>query len=325
MSGRLPAWFKQKLPDAQAMHHMTALLDKSRLHTICESALCPNAGECFSMKTATFLILGNVCTRGCGFCAVARGIPLAVDSGEAARVVTAAAALSLRYVVTTSVTRDDLPDGGASQFALVIERLHGHREGIAAEVLVPDFGGSAAAVEIVVAAAPEVVGHNVETVPRLYSEVRPGARYDRSLRLLSDVKRLNQGVVTKSGLMVGFGETESEVIRVMQDLHDAGCDIVTVGQYLQPSPQHHPVLRYLDPEEFARYGRAARNMGFAGVASSPLVRSSYQAASLYAGTRQPVNHALAAGHPSGRSGVGDSSRTGPADPVLNAVRGDAPR
>jgi lipoic acid synthetase len=285
VSGRLPGWFKQPLPDPQAMHNMTTLLGESGLHSICESARCPNAGVCFSIKTATFLILGNVCTRRCTFCAVEKGMPSAGDPDEPSRLLEAVMALSLRYVVTTSVTRDDLPDGGAVQFAAVVDKLHNHGESIAAEVLVPDFAGSSVALERVVESQPEVVSHNVETVPRLYSEVRPGAVYDRSLRLLSDVKRLSPGIVTKSGIMVGLGETEAEVIRVLHDLRDVNCDAVTIGQYLQPSPHHHPVRRFVTPEQFADYARTARGIGFAGIASAPLVRSSYAAAALYASVR----------------------------------------
>ena len=279
MSGRLPPWFKQKLPDPQVMGRMAALVDESSLHTICESALCPNSCECFSRKTATFLILGDTCTRRCTFCAVNKGIASAVDPEEPRRVADAALSLGLKYAVITSVTRDDLPDGGASQFVSVVKELHG--AGIQAEVLVPDFRGSVESLKAVADSRPEVINHNVETVPRLYTEVRPVADYIRSLRLLATTKELDGGIVTKSGLMVGLGETESEVRQVMKDLRQAGCDILTIGQYLQPTPRHHPVVEFVPPEQFDGYGRTAKGLGFAAVASAPLVRSSYHAEGMY--------------------------------------------
>ena len=283
MSGRLPPWFKQRVPDATVMADMANLIQDGGLHTICESAMCPNAGECFSRKTATFLILGDVCTRHCTFCAVKKGAPLPVDPGEPERVSQASRSLGLRYAVITSVTRDDLLDGGASQFAGVVEKLHG--EGILAEVLVPDFRGSADSLTTVVRSMPEVVNHNVETVPRLYAEVRPAADYARSLDLLSNVKSHNRDIVTKSGLMVGLGESNDELIAVFKDLRAAGCDLLTIGQYLQPTPNHHPVVRFVTPGEFEEYAVEAKRIGFEGVASAPLVRSSYHAASMYASVR----------------------------------------
>jgi len=280
--GRLPPWFKQKPADSRVMVPMEELLHGLSLHTICESALCPNAAECFSRKTATFLILGDVCTRHCSFCAVKKGQPLPVDDKEPQHLLEAVEELNLSYVVVTSVTRDDLSDGGASQFVKTINMLHQKRKGVVVEVLVPDFGGSVEALEAVVGAHPEVVNHNLETVPRLYSAVRPEADYSRSLKLLSMVKKLGPNMVTKSGLMLGLGETKEEVVKVMEGLRGINCDLLTIGQYLQPSPEHHPVVRFISPEEFSHYGDIGRDMGFVEVAFAPLVRSSFKAAELYA-------------------------------------------
>jgi len=282
MKGRLPSWFRQKPPDPEVMSSMVRLLDNLSLHTICESALCPNIGQCFAQRTATFLILGDVCTRHCTFCAVKKGQPLPVDDEEPQHLLKAVEMLNLNYVVITSVSRDDLSDGGASHFVRAINILHERRNGTLVEVLIPDFLGSIEALRTVVEARPEVINHNVETVPRLYSEVRPEADYDRSLRLLSMVKSLSQKIVTKSGLMLGLGETRAEVIEVMKDLRKVNCDLLTIGQYLQPSHKHHPVLRFVSPEEFSEYERIGKGMGFSGIASAPLVRSSFKAAELYA-------------------------------------------
>ncbi len=255
------------------------LLDDLRLHTVCQSARCPNIGRCFARRTATFLILGDVCTRDCTFCAVSHGTPASVDENEPQRIFEAVERLGLGYAVITSVTRDDLADGGAAQFAMVVRLLH--RRGVNVEVLIPDFLGSAAALSKVVAARPEVIGHNIETVPRLYARVRPAADYRRSLAVIRAAKR--RGVITKSGLMLGLGENRDEVIGVMSDLRAAGCDLLTIGQYLQPSSRHHPVVRFVPPEEFSEYQHIGQDMGFGGVASAPLVRSSFEAAALYAG------------------------------------------
>ena len=282
MKGRLPPWFKQKLADPKIMSTMQGLLDGLSLHTICENALCPNIGKCFSEGTATFLILGDVCTRNCTFCAVKKGIPIPVDEEEPQHLLQAVERLGLSYIVITSVTRDDLADGGADQFAKTIKLLHENGEDAIVEVLVPDFHGSAEAIKTVVEAQPEVVNHNIETVPRLYPEVRPGADYNRSLELLFRVKKLDPKIVTKSGLMLGLGETKAEVLEVMNDLREANCDLLTIGQYLSPSPQHHPVVRFVLPEEFDEYEDIGKEMGFAQVASAPLVRSSFKAAELYA-------------------------------------------
>jgi lipoic acid synthetase len=280
MKGRLPAWFKQKPPDPRLMTRMDNILDGLGLHTICQSARCPNIGGCFARGTATFLILGDVCTRNCTFCAVAKGIPAPINKDEPQRLLEAVTRLDLSHVVVTSVTRDDLTDGGAAHFAEVISLLHQNRN-TTVEVLIPDFLGSVEALKSVIAARPEVLNHNVETVPRLYSQVRPGAGYNRSVGLLEAAKRQDTGIVTKSGLMLGLGETREEVVEVMGDLREAGVDLLTIGQYLQPSPEHHPIARFITPDEFAEYENIGKELGFAGVASAPLVRSSFKAAELY--------------------------------------------
>ena len=281
MRARLPVWFKQNLPDPQIMATMKSLLGGLSLHTICESAVCPNIGECFSQKTATFLILGAVCTRNCTFCAVKKGEPTLVDEEEPQHILEAVERLGLRYVVITSVTRDDLPDGGASQFTKTIMMLRANKKDVIVEVLVPDFLGSADAVRAVVEAGPQVINHNVETVPNLYQKVRPEADYRRSIELLRLVKKLNPEVITKSGLMLGLGETRDQVIGVMEDLREANCDLLTIGQYLQPSQKHHPIVRFVPPAEFAEYKQIGKDMGFSEVASAPLIRSSFHAAELY--------------------------------------------
>jgi len=282
VKGRLPPWFKKKIPDARLLLGMERLLGGLNLHTICESALCPNQGDCFAQGTATFLILGDVCTRHCTFCAVKKGLPSPVDEKEPEHLLEAVEKLGLRHVVITSVTRDDLPDGGASQFAKTILALKGKRKDLTVEVLIPDFRGSLESLKVVVDARPEVINHNLETVPRLYPEVRPQADYRRSLNLLSLVRKLDSLMVTKSGLMLGLGERRDEIVGVMEDLRGVECDLLTMGQYLQPSSSHHPVVRYLPPEEFSEYEKMGRDMGFADVVSAPLVRSSFHAAQLYA-------------------------------------------
>jgi lipoic acid synthetase len=281
MRERLPPWFKQQ-PNPGAVMAMGGLLNSLNLHTICESACCPNAGDCFSRKTATFLILGDVCTRNCRFCAVDKGRPLPVDEDESEHLLAAVEVLGLRYVVITSVTRDDLPDGGAAHFARTVGLLRKKRPGIIVEVLIPDFLGSLEALSTVVTASPSVLNHNLETVPRLYSEVRQMADYRRSVRLFDTVKEIDYEMVTKSGLMLGLGETKAEIVAVMEDLREAGCDLLTLGQYLPPSPQHYPLDRYISPEEFAEFEMIGKSLGFAEVASAPLVRSSFRAAELYA-------------------------------------------
>lgn len=281
MLGRLPPWFKQECADPKVMLPIEGLLGRLNLNTICKSALCPNITNCFARKTATFLILGDVCTRHCTFCAVKKGRPLPVDDKEPQHLVEAVDKLNLNYVVITSTTRDDLSDGGVSHFIKTIRMLHRERPGACVEVLIPDFLGSSEAIKALVESQPEVINHNLETVPRLYPQVRPEADYSRSLNLLSAVKKLNPKIVTKSGLMLGLGEEADEVLEVMKDLRKANCDLLTLGQYLQPSPEHLPVARYVPPEEFHQLGVTAREMGFAEAASMPLVRSSFRAAELY--------------------------------------------
>ena len=256
---------------------LKSLIDSMELHTVCESAACPNIGDCWNRRTATFMILGNVCTRRCGFCAVQKGAPLAVDYDEPRRVAEAAAAMGLRYAVVTSVNRDDRKDGGAELFAMTIHAIRERIPGCRVEVLVPDFQGSREALEIVMAARPDVLNHNTETVPRLYRQVRLGARYERSLELLEAAKGISPETPVKSGMMLGLGETAQEVTAAMRDLRSHRVDILTLGQYLRPSPRHLPIVRYVAPAEFDELRRAGYAMGFNHVEAGPLVRSSYHA------------------------------------------------
>jgi len=281
MTERLPAWFKKRIPSPAVMAEMNNLMGNLQLHTICQNAVCPNIGDCYSRHTATFLIMGNICTRNCTFCAVKKGKPEPLDDNEPLHVVEAVNKLQLSHVVITSVTRDDLPDGGASHFARVIELLKKQSQQTTVEALVSDFAGSESAIETVMNSHPDVLNHNVETVPRLYPEVRPLANFERSLELLRLAKTISDSVITKSGLMVGLGETLEEVGQVMLSLRNVGCDILTIGQYLQPSSKHHPVKNFVSPGQFEDFARIGKNMGFLGVASAPLVRSSFEAASLY--------------------------------------------
>ena len=274
---RLPRWLKRNVPKGNANHFTDRLLDELRLTTVCEEAKCPNRMECWSQNTATFMILGSVCTRPCGFCSVNKGKTEALEADEPERVAEAAARLGLQHVVITSVTRDDLPDGGAEHFYRSVLAVR-ERTGAAVEVLTPDFLGKPGALERVVESAPEVFNHNTETVPRLYREVRGRkSRYSWTLGLLKRVKELNPAIKTKSGLMLGLGETREELFDTLADLRDVGCDMLTLGQYLQPTLEHLPVVRYVPPTEFDEYGAAAKAMGFASVASGPFVRSSYHA------------------------------------------------
>jgi lipoyl synthase len=272
-----PDWLRAPAPAGRNYRELKTLIETLKLHTVCESAACPNVGECWNQRTATFMILGNVCTRRCGFCAVQKGAPLAVDYDEPRRVAEASLAMGLKYVVVTSVNRDDRKDGGAELFALTIAAIRDHIPGCRVEVLIPDFQGSHAAMDIVMAAAPDVLNHNIETVPRLYRQVRLGARYERSLNILAYAKSVSPGGPTKSGLMLGLGETLDEVLAVMRDLRSYHVDILTLGQYLRPSPKHLPIIRYVPPSEFAELRRAGLEMGFSHVESGPLVRSSYHA------------------------------------------------
>jgi len=277
LPSRFPDWLKKKLPSHGDIEITRNLIDGLGLNTVCSSARCPNLGECFSRKTATFMILGDRCTRNCGFCAVEHGDPGPPDPREPGRVAEAVAALELRYAVVTSVTRDDLPDGGAAHFAATIGAIREKQPGTAVEVLTPDFGGRPGPIDTVAAARPEVYNHNLETVPRLYRRVRPGAGYRRSLALLERVKKKHPGILAKSGLMVGLGESMEELVQVLADLRSVGCDIITVGQYLQPSPRHLEVLEFITPEAFENLRRTALEMGFKHAVCGPFVRSSYKA------------------------------------------------
>jgi len=273
-----PSWLRAPAPGGENYQDLKRLVRSLGLHTVCESAACPNIGECWNRRAATFMILGNVCTRRCGFCAVQKGAPLPVDYDEPRRVAEACAVLGLKFAVITSVNRDDRKDGGAELFSLTIAAIRARLPGCGVEVLVPDFQGSHAAMDMVLAASPDVLNHNTETVPRLYRQVRLGARYERSLDMLAYAKTSRPGIPIKSGLMLGLGETMDEVLEVMRDLRASRVDILTLGQYLRPSAKHLPIIRYLALEEFADLKRLGYEMGFRHVESGPLVRSSYHAA-----------------------------------------------
>jgi lipoic acid synthetase len=273
---RKPEWLKARVPGGENYSRLKSLIDKSRLHTVCEEARCPNMGECWNSGTATFMILGDVCTRSCGFCAVKTGRPEFLDKDEPRRVGEAVEIMKLRHAVITSVNRDELFDGGAQLFADTIREIRSRVPACRIEVLIPDFVGSEQALNIVLDAQPDILNHNTETVPRLYKTVRPQAHYNRSLELLFRAKQ--KGFLTKSGLMLGLGETIDEVIDTMSDLREVECDILTLGQYLQPTQSHLPVERYVRPEEFAMLKQRGLEMGFRYIESGPLVRSSYHAA-----------------------------------------------
>lgn len=277
----LPKWLTIRSPKIEVFEDMVKYLKSLGIHTVCQSAGCPNIGECFSKRTATFMILGNICTRNCSFCGVPSGIPSPVDPDEPRRVAQAAAGLGLAYVVVTSVTRDDLNDGGASHFAETIRQIKLAIPNAKVEVLIPDFKGDEAALAKVLEARPIVLNHNVETVPRLYPAVRPQADYKRSLKILETASKLKSSIFTKSGFMVGLGESKAEVIEVLKDLRQVGCDFVTIGQYLRPSKAHLPVVEYVTPARFEEYKAIGESMGFRNVASGPFVRSSYHAADFF--------------------------------------------
>ena len=277
LNGRKPEWIRVRFPAGDEYHRGKGLMRQYHLNTVCEEARCPNIGECFNRGTATFMILGDVCTRACGFCAVKSGRPTGLDLLEPERLAESVRLLGLRYVVITSVNRDDLPDGGAGIFAGCIERIRLDSPDCAVEVLTPDFQGNWDALATVVAARPTVYNHNIETVPRLYPTVRFKARYERSLELLSRVKEMDPAMRTKSGMMLGLGETRGEVRAVLADWREHGVDYVTIGQYLRPSAKHLSVVRYVPPEEFEEIGEEARTLGFLNVESGPLIRSSYHA------------------------------------------------
>lgn len=276
-----PEWLRRRFSSKSSVTEVNDLLLDLNLHTVCQEAHCPNQSECFGNHTATFMLLGDHCSRNCTFCAVTHGVSEPPDPEEPKRVAEAVSRLGLKYVVLTSVTRDDLADGGASHFAATIKTIRSFASDILVEVLVPDFQGSAQSLATVLASQPAVLNHNLETVSHLYPAVRPQADYQRSLRLLKEVKRLHPEAATKSGFMVGLGEKQEEVSRLLRDLRKANCDLVTIGQYLRPSRDHHPVVDYIHPELFKAYQQEAEELGFSGVASGPYVRSSYQAEKLY--------------------------------------------
>ncbi|MBW2614952.1 MAG: lipoyl synthase [Deltaproteobacteria bacterium] len=282
---RKPAWLKRSLPKGSEYERVRAVLGRGKLHSVCQEAKCPNIWECFSQETATFLILGDRCTRNCGFCAIAHGPSGPPDPEEPARVAEAATSMGLIYMVITSVTRDDLPDGGAGLFAETIKEIRKRMPDALVEVLIPDFQGNTGVLQAVLNAGPNVLNHNLETVPRLYSRARPEAVYSRSLDLLKNAHAYAPDIPTKSGLMLGLGESPEEVEITLKDLLDVGCGILTLGQYLQPSKEHLPVERFIPPEEFDKWREKALGMGFSQVASGPFVRSSYHAKELYQAVR----------------------------------------
>ena len=278
-----PSWLRRKLPSGPEYEKIRAMIGKGRLHTVCQEANCPNQFECFSAHTATFLIMGAICTRNCRFCNIEGGRPGPLDPDEPHRVAEAAADMNLRYVVVTAVTRDDLADGGANHFAATIHALRKAIDGVQVEVLIPDFQGVRSSLETVLAARPDVLNHNMETVARLYDSVRPQADYRQSLQLLARVKEIDPAIPAKSGIMLGLGETEQEVRQTIADIYGTGCRMLTIGQYLQPTARHLPVAEFISPEEFDRWRKLALEMGFEKVASGPFVRSSYHAGEMFTG------------------------------------------
>jgi len=274
---RRPPWIRVKAPSGETYENVRGLMRSKELHTVCEEAQCPNLGECWGRGTATFLMFGDTCTRSCGFCDIKTGRPNPLDWAEPNRIAQSVRAMNLQHVVITSVNRDDRPDGGAPLFAMVIRRIRQLQPGCSIEVLIPDFKGSETALKIVMDAQPEILNHNVETVPRLFKKVQPQDSYDWALSTLRNAKKMDPLVLTKSGIMVGLGETFDEVVETMRDLTDIGVDILTIGQYLQPSKKHLPIERYYTPEEFESFREIGLEMGFKWVQSGPLVRSSYKA------------------------------------------------
>ena len=274
---RKPGWLKVKAPGGTNYLHLKSLMQELDLHTVCEEAHCPNVGECWEHGTATFMILGDVCTRNCAYCAVAHGRPPKYDPSEPSRVADATERMALRHLVLTSVDRDDLPDFGAWAFAETIRQVHARMPGCSVEVLVPDFQGDEAAIRTVLDAGPEIYNHNTETVPRLYKKARPGGRYERVMQIFRFAKAVAPGIPTKTGIILGMGETNEEVLLTMRDLREVDVDILTVGQYLRPSAHHIPLDRYVTPDEFGMFREEGMNMGFRHVESGPLVRSSYHA------------------------------------------------
>jgi lipoic acid synthetase len=278
---RKPPWLKKRIPPFRDLQKVKSILDETDLHTVCEEARCPNLGECFARGTSTFLILGKICTRDCGFCAVEHGVPVQPDEGEPEKVARAVKKMGLQYVVVTSVTRDDLSDGGASLFAKTIQTIRAWDSRTKIEVLIPDFQGDLNSLKNVLKEGPDVLNHNIETISRLYPEVRPQANYERSLHLLRRSKESHPDVLTKSGFMLGLGENREEVLKLLQDLRDAGCDLLTIGQDLQPRLDRLPVFRFVPPEEFEEFKTIGEEMGFKAVASGPFVRSSFHAFEMF--------------------------------------------
>ena len=292
-ASRKPAWIRVKAPSSEGYHATRRLMREKSLHTVCEEAACPNIGECWTQKHATVMILGDTCTRACAFCNIKTGMPLAVDPAEPGHLAEVVVTMGLQHVVITSVDRDDLPDGGAFQFVRCIEAIRAAAPATTIEILTPDFLRKPGAVEAIVQARPDVYNHNLETVPRLYRTVRPGARYFHSLRLLQQVKELDPRLFTKSGIMVGLGEEKREVFQVMDDMRSAEIDFLTIGQYLQPTQRHHVVERFVEPTEFEAYARMAKAKGFLQVSASPLTRSSYHAGADFARLRDARDASLA--------------------------------
>ena len=292
---RKPDWIRVKAPTSDGYHETRKLMRDRNLHTVCEEAACPNIGECWSKKHATVMILGDICTRACAFCNVATGKPGAVDVMEPENLAISVAELGMKHLVITSVDRDDLADGGADQFVKCIERIRETTPDTTIEILTPDFRDKRGAIEAVIKAKPDVFNHNLETVPRLYPTIRPGARYFHSLKLLDTVKRIDPSIFTKSGIMVGLGEERTEVMQVMDDLRSADVDFLTIGQYLAPTKRHAPIDRFVTPDEFADYKRIAESKGFLMVSATPLTRSSYHADSDFAELRKNREARLAAG------------------------------
>ena len=276
-AARKPAWLKVRAPGGANYAQVRRVMRDLRLHTVCEEAHCPNVGECWEHRAATFMILGDVCTRNCAYCAVAHGTPVGLDTDEPRRLAEAVAAMGLKYIVVTSVDRDDLPNGGAEQFADVVKETRLRLPDAQVELLIPDFKGNEAALRLVVEAKPDILNHNLETVRRLYRLARPGGRYDRALELLERAKAMDPALPTKSGLMVGLGEEWEELLTAMRDLRSVGVDLLTIGQYLRPSASHLPVARFYTPDEFAELRRVGLELGYRHVESGPLVRSSYHA------------------------------------------------
>ncbi len=276
-----PPWLKKRIPPLQDLLKVKLILEQAHLHTVCEEARCPNLGECFSSGTSTFLILGRVCTRNCGFCAVEHGVPISPDETEPEKVAQAVQKMGLRYVVITSVTRDDLPDGGAYLFSKAVQAIRALDPKIKIEILIPDFQGDSTSLEIVLKEGPDVLNHNIETIARLYATVRPQAHYQRSIDLLRRSKEDYPHIPTKSGFMLGLGETQKEILELLRDLRGVGCDFLTIGQYLQPRPDRLPVVRFITPDEFEEVKRVGEGMGFRAVASGPFVRSSFHASQMF--------------------------------------------